>query len=565
MKSFYSQLCKLNTLSNRFELCRQEPIESVNDNAEEFTSADAKILFCNYNPQKMDNDYELFMFKVREPLSQEELSFIENYRINKLGNDLIEGFYADVYCNGQSTPNSKYVELVIQKYISFWENSHVTDFNEAENILRSLIYNSQRYRKDKEPIKGIIKNYVSSDVELWEKRKILIDTYNYGFLKAKELRKLIYDYNLNQGLGHDYFQNKVFFTMLLNIADKTIEEQVKQTYWWLAENENAIVKMHPNDVMSANYALAKMEFLNKGGFVEEAKEANKQFLWLKENGKGMTTFSQKISIPDWVFRPQIDLICNSESPIKTIAEDNFLLPSYDWCEIDPLKELKQLGISIYYSDINGNPHPKEEYDKSPKDTGFNQHYFFTFYIPMLKSLNFLINNGFFSVEAINSYLSNSWIGKPRVAVNSQLKKTRESWLPMIMPSVEQIVEEIKKELQSNGSYNGNFVCAIDSLTMKIEGCIRDVCRRLNIQTVKENHDEIPLELLLERMEVFCDGNETSIDGKTLRMLRAVLTKKAHNQRNIIAHGLTSASDYNMQTAISTLHCLLRLCTISVPE
>ena len=119
--------------------------------------------------------------------------------------------------------------------------------------------------------------------------------------------------------------------MLLNIADKTIEEQVKQTYWWLAENENAIVKMHPNDVMSANYALAKMEFLNKGGFVEEAKEANKQFLWLKENGKGMTTFSQKISIPDWVFRPQIDLICNSESPIKTIAEDNFLLPSYDWC------------------------------------------------------------------------------------------------------------------------------------------------------------------------------------------------------------------------------------------
>jgi hypothetical protein len=242
-----------------------------------------------------------------------------------------------------------------------------------------------------------------------------------------------------------------------------------------------------------------------------------------------------------------------------------LLPSYDWCEIDPLKELKQLGISIYYSDINGNPHPKEEYDKSPKDTEFNQHYFFTFYIPMLKSLNFLINNGFFSVEAINSYLSNSWIGKPRVAVNSQLKKTRESWLPMIMPSVEQIVEEIKKELQSNGSYNGNFVCAIDSLTMKIEGCIRDVCRRLNIQTVKENHDEIPLELLLERMEVFCDGNEASIDGKTLRMLRAVLTKKAHNQRNIIAHGLTSASDYNMQTAISTLHCLLRLCTISVPE
>lgn len=562
--SFYSQLNGLNVLSDRFDLCHNVPVESTPKNSDAYTIADAKVLFCNYSCNKMDKCYELFGFKIQEPLSQEEFSFIEDFRIGKLDNPLIKGFYTDVICNAQTKPYGKLVDMVIRNYTSYIEVHPVSDVNEVEFLLRSLMYNTTKYNKDKEPIKRIILSFIKSNVELWEKRRLLMDTYNYGFLKADELRKVIYDNNLQCGLSDNYIQNQKFFNMLLNIADKSDNDHVRQIYHSLADNEDEIIKMHPNHIFSANNALAKMEYLNKGGFMEEAKEANKLFLWLKENGQGMETFSQRISIPNWVFQQQVDIIVNSESPIRTIAEDNLLLPSDSCEEIDLFKDLRQLGISMHYTDINGNPHTQEEYDKKTKDNAFNQHYFFTFYVPMLKSLIYLIDNGSFTAEAISTYLTGTWLGKSRVAVNQQLKKTQESWLPLIMPSVRQIVEEIKKEMESNGKYLGNYVCAIDSLTMKIEGCIRDACRRLNIQTVKDNHDEIPLETLLERMQELCNGTDLPIHHKTLRMLYCVLTKRGKNERNNIAHGLTSISDYNIQEAISILHCILKVSTIKIP-
>lgn len=564
MTSFLCQLNGLNNLSDRFNLCHRDPVESIKENSEAYTIADAKVLFCNYSCEKMDKGYDLFMFKIQEPLSQEEFSFIEDFRIGQLDNPLIKGFYSDVICNAQAKPYGKLVDTVILNYTSYIEVNPVSDINEVEFLLRSLMYNTTKYHKDKEPIKEIILSFIKSNVELWEKRRLLIEIYNYNFLKTEELRKVIYDNHLQCGLPDSYQQNQKFFNMLLNISDKSNVEQVRYIYHSLAENEDEIIKMHPNHIFSANNALAKMEYLNKGGFVEEAQEANKLFLWLKENGQGMEGFSQKVSVPSWIFQQQVDIILNSESPIKTIAEDNSLLPSDSCEEVDLFKDFRQLGISMHYSDISGNPHTQEEYDKKTKDNAFNQQYFFTFFVPMLKSLIPLIDKGSFSAEAISIYLSRTWLGKSRVAVNPQLKKTQESWIPLIMPSVQQIVEEIKKEMESNGKYKGNYVCAIDSLTMKIEGCIRDACRRLNIQTVKENHDEIPLETLLERMQELCNGTDFPVHHKTLRMLYGVLTKRGKNERNDIAHGLTSMSNYNMQEAISILHCILKVSTIKIP-
>ena len=562
--SFLSQLNRLNALSDRFDLCHHVPVESTHKNFDAYTIVDAKVLFCNYSCNTMDKGYELFMFKIQEPLTQEELSFIEDFRIKKIENTLVKGFYADVICNAQAKPYGKLVNIVIHNYASYMEAHSVSDINEAELLLRSLIYNSTKYNKDKEPIKRIIQSLIKSNVELWKKRRALIDAYNYGFLKAEELRKVIYDNRLQCGLSDMYQQNKKFFNMLLNIADKSDDEQVRHIYHSLAENEDEIIKMHPNHILSANNALAKMEYLNKGGFIEEAQETNKQFLWLKENGQGMETFSKRFCIPDWVFQQQINVIVNSESPITAIAEDNSLLPSDSCKEMNLFDDLKKLGISTYFSDINGNPHAQDEYEKKTKDNAFNQQYVFTFIIPMLKSLVPLIDNGSFSTKVIDLYLSNTWLGRPRVAVNPQLKNTQESWIPLIMPSVQQIVEEIKKELKSDDNYKGNYVCAIDSLTMKIEGCIRDACRRLNIQTVKDNHDEIPLETLLERMKELCKGTDSPIHHKVLRMLYSMLTKRGKNVRNDIAHGLTSTSNYNIQEAISILHCILKVSTIKFP-
>ena len=217
MTSFLCQLNGLNNLRDRFDLCRQDAIESIKENSEAYTIADAKVLFCNYSCEKMDKGYDLFMFKIQEPLSQEEFSFIEDFRIRKLDNPLIKGFYSDVICNAQAKPYGKLVDIVIRNYTSYMEIHPVSDINEVEFLLRSLMYNSTKYNKDKDPIKRIILSFIKSNVELWEKRRLLIDIYNYSYLKTEELRKVIYDNHLQCGLPDSYQQNQKFFNMLLNI------------------------------------------------------------------------------------------------------------------------------------------------------------------------------------------------------------------------------------------------------------------------------------------------------------------------------------------------------------
>ena len=120
---------------------------------------------------------------------------------------------------------------------------------------------------------------------------------------------------------------------------------------------------------------------------------------------------------------------------------------------------------------------------------------------------------------------------------------------------------------SEGTYRGNYICSIDSLVTKIEGCLRDACRHLLINTVKEkSHDEIPLEQLFDKIEKYQVRKEKEvISSASLRMLRGILTKQGKNLRNDIAHGFTSKANYSINNAITVLHCLLKVSAMDIPD
>jgi hypothetical protein len=216
-------------------------------------------------------------------------------------------------------------------------------------------------------------------------------------------------------------------------------------------------------------------------------------------------------------------------------------------------------------DNNGNPHNKEEYDqKHEKDDAFQIGYAASFIAPMMRSLRTLIEGGSFTADKILKYLSQTWLGKERQPVTTVLKESPETWLDIISPSLTMLVNEIAKEITSKGGDKGNYVCAIDSLTTKVEGCIRDACRHLVIPTVQSNNNEILLDKLLQKL-----GESSTVDGEPVisksayRMLRCILGKPGMDLRNCIAHGFTCCADYNLQTALCVLHCLLKVSTIKV--
>lgn len=563
--SFYNQLNDLTKLLGRFDLCKNEPVEPVEENADKFTSADMKVIFCNYSNSSMMKGFKLFVSNVNTCLSKQELAFVEKYRVKRLNNAMMAGFYADVCCNALPRPKGKFAGDVIRNYMCIMENVLTTDNCDLHCVIRSLIYNSLKYNKNKNSVWDAIARYLTSDAELAHRMSILIDVYESTFIKAAELWDFIITNGLYQDLSDNYFQNKAFFLMLTKIMDRSNTEHASIIYRKLADNQDYIINQNPTHIATTKEVLEKMEFLKKGGYLREADECNKLFLWLKENGEGMNEFGMRFSIPTDYFQPYVDLIVNSDSPIQTIAEDNRLMPPDNCKGVDFFKDFERLGISRTNFDISGNPHIQQQYDSLQTDNAFIQYYTLHFHSIMQLSLRTLIGNRAFSTESINTYLSASWLGWPRVSVNRNLKKTQESWMPLLLSSIRQLVSEITKEIMSHREYKGDYVCAIDSLTLKIEGCIRDACRRLNIQTVKENRDEIPLEALLTKLDEKRNDTDTPVDHKTLRMLRCVLTKHGQNLRNVFAHGLSSSTTYDMQNAITILHTILKVCTLKIPS
>lgn len=562
--SFFQKLNSIQHLTERLDLLDSNPSSDLTAGEDVYTYIDAIVFACDYSYDKLNKHYKLFRVGVEKQFSEEELQFIVNSRLSKLTNPLAIGFYADVVCNAQPKPNSKFVDYVIPNYCKVLQNGIDLKYSDSGTFVKSIAYNVKKYRKDSETSKEVIEQYLAAEDFITAVFNILTNCYNYGFFTSNEIIQIVKRHHFDQQLSDNYFSNKEYFKMLTNI-NKEAKLSQNELYHKLAENEDTIIQMHPNHIFTTKNLLDKYRYLSSGGFEQEAAECYKQFIYVKTHGTGFERVSASISMPNELFQPAIDMIVISESPIMTIATDDSLLPSDNAMLFDIFEDRNRLGITMDVYDNNGNPHNKEEYDqKRETDDAFQIGYAVSFIAPMMRSLRPLIEKGSFTAEEILDYLSQTWLGKERMPVTTILKKSPETWLDIIRPSLTLLVNEITKEITSKDGYKGDYVCAIDSLTMKVEGCIRDACRHLGIPTIQASNNEELLDKLLKKLsEARTETSDQVISKPAHRMLCCILGKPGMDLRNSIAHGFTCCADYNLQMALCVLHCLLKVSTIKV--
>ena len=562
--SFFQKLNSIQHLTERLDLLDSNPSSDLTAGEDVYTYIDAIVFACDYSYDKLNKHYKLFRVGVEKQFSEEELQFIVNSRLSKLTNPLAIGFYADVVCNAQPKPNSKFVDYVIPNYCKVLQNGIDLKYSDSGTFVKSIAYNVKKYRKDSEKSKEVIEQYLAAEPFTTAIFNILTNCYNYRFFSSEEIIQIVKRHHFDQQLSDNYFSNKEYFKMLTNI-NKEAKLSQSELYHKLAENEDTIIQMHPNHIFTTKNLLDKYRYLSSGGFEQEAAECYKQFIYVKTHGTGFERVSASLSIPNELFQPAIDMIVISESPIMTIATDDSLLPSDNAMPFDMFEDRHRLGITMDVYDNNGNPHNKEEYDqKRETDDAFQIGYAVSFIAPMMRSLRPLIEKGSFTAEEILDYLSQTWLGKERMPVTTILKKSPETWLDIIRPSLTLLVNEITKEITSKDGYKGDYVCAIDSLTMKVEGCIRDACRHLGIPTIQASNNEELLDKLLKKLsEARTETSDQVISKPAHRMLCCILGKPGMDLRNSIAHGFTCRADYNLQMALCVLHCLLKVSTIKV--
>lgn len=564
---FIDKLNRLKCFTDRFDLLHVSKGEILsNCDAESLCFADYKVLLCSQNYGPMTREYVPFIDSIH--LSKEDIKFLEESRLNTIDEPLLAGYYYDVLSNAQGKKTSKYVNMIIENYLKVVSNP--TEYKETDLcwVFKSLIYNSKTYKFCEGEVLDAIDRALFSDYMLMLKFRLIVNAYSFSFIKARQVEALITRHHLLDSISESYNDNCNFFNLLLKCIPHNKNKVIREINHRLAENENIIIKQHPIDSTLSENLLNKSIYLENGGFYDEAEASYRQFLIAKIEGKGMESTTKSWRFPRHIFHPQILTIQNSSFPLMTLALDDSLLPPENVDEQSLLAEFKRLGIRTTFIDVNGNPHSGDGfYSSKIMNLQYHSQYDLITLCPILASIKELIENGSFSGTKLCEYLSSTWLGRGRLTVNRSLRKSHESWLDIMRPSIYSICFEIISEIMSEGTYRGDYLCSIDSLVTKIEGCLRDACRHLLINTVKEkSHDEIPLEQLFDKIEKYqMRKQRVVLSSASLKMLRGILTKQGKNLRNDIAHGITCIADYSINNAITVLHCLLKVSAMDIPE
>lgn len=159
-------------------------------------------------------------------------------------------------------------------------------------------------------------------------------------------------------------------------------------------------------------------------------------------------------------------------------------------------------------------------------------------------------------EEIMAFLNKSWMGRKLAAFSADETPDVFSWMELVGPALFDLLSQLETQILDK-EFKPNFVLSIDSLSIKIEGLIRDIARLSgqSVTKIKENESQ---EMNLE--ELLKDESISKIfTGEDVLLWKYLLTKKGWNMRNNIAHSFYRPADYNESKAILLLLAVFRLC------
>ena len=520
--------------------------------------SDYKVFQAKYNVWGYNAAENKVKFLHLESFTYGDIDFIKNQRLPLLTNPLIKGLYCDVVATLEGRNCHEIVDESIQCYLEVLSN--YSQFNEQTVLYvifgcaLSIILNN----KDKSLLSGILLSFFNDgSISTRVKRAALRFLYASKYYKATECQSVIDTDESWLNIPDDYKTNKNYVCFLLKIAQASNKLVTYRDllYHRLAENEDIIISQHPLNVCVIKELKAKADYLEKGHFYEEAIECRKKIALAKTNREGLISFQIRVEFSNEFLKPQLRVIQDSPNIFEVLAKNDQLLPNQPMSSTNSNDDFGQMGIIHFRSDNNGNFHQNPNSFSEQLNT-FNNAYQIHTTSPIMLSFHKLIENKSFTYSKLVRYLSNSWLGKPRLQVNADLYESNESWLDNLIPSLKVLCRELSKEVNKK-NYKGDYVCCLDSLTMKLEGCLRDIARAKGLRTIDDNNNEILLDGLLSQMK------ESVIPKKTWLLLNSTLRTEGLNLRNKYAHGFSSLADYNSKNAFMLLHCLLRISAIEL--
>ena len=166
-----------------------------------------------------------------------------------------------------------------------------------------------------------------------------------------------------------------------------------------------------------------------------------------------------------------------------------------------------------------------------------------------------IREGILNTNILASFLEkNSWLGKTlRTRSGNEVQEYR--WLDLILPALHEYIINMRMHFQ-RPEFRPNFVLPIDSLTVKIEGMLRDMCRYSGVNTTETKQDREGRTVSVEKdlhALLYEDAVTRLFDKDDLLFFRFLLVEHGgYRLRHKVAHALMRPWDYNLKA----MHCLI---------
>jgi hypothetical protein len=171
--------------------------------------------------------------------------------------------------------------------------------------------------------------------------------------------------------------------------------------------------------------------------------------------------------------------------------------------------------------------------------------------------------GKLNYQSTIEYLESTWFNEP-ISRNYHSTRVEIKPLDTLKPGLKRLFDELYLFFADNTRSFDN-VTITDSLTLKIESILRNICEIINIPTFKtrqKGSEKLVMEKLIDDLLVDLKNsteNPTNFDENDRIFIKYVLTEKSGlNLRNKVAHGLMDIEDYSFSNILLVFCIILKL-------
>jgi Domain of unknown function (DUF4209) len=427
-----------------------------------------------------------------------------------------------------------------------------------------------------ERLKLLTSNLLSSKgLSFWAKNGILTDMLNYPkIFKIQDFESVlfeVFEYQLSSSeeevsdhLMISYIPTAIKIARKTRVDEKKWVNELGLFYMRLAESENR----HDAQWLKQDYYVSAIEAFEKAKNNVKVREATGLYSALKPKVKlhnievpfDKEATDQIKKLQEYTKLQVNGLLKLSTHEIYRGISIGINFPKYT----DIVKSAKNGEnnflnlVSTIHFDRNKNIVKKTKEDEDIGQLNLTLSYHINLYlIPFLYELfkNGVKTGKLTSRNFLQFLIDKSWIGKPYQAHDLGGKDELTDWIRLIAPSIIEFFEQMLSYTSSR-HYKPNLILCIDSLTIKIEGLVRNFCERANVPVTvlkKKRMQEAYINVLLEDERLKKYFNEDD-----MFFFNYLFGTSGLNLRNNIAHTFYGHSDYNISTMLLLIAALLRL-------